>query len=166
MERKPRPPPASYMRASASGASKDGRTPRLEESAEQKCAVDQDAEQKRLAEEEAERKPRPPPASYMRGSASYVSKDGRTLYLFLTQKAIHPLVIKGLKNQINRIRIVGEGTKLSHEVVGKMYWSDVPGLLYIDVPEEKQDAQVTVIALQLKGKVDLYREDGQVIESN
>jgi len=95
-----------------------------------------------------------------------LSGDGQILYLFLTQKTTHPIVIKGLKNQINRIRIVGEGTKLSHQVVGKMYWSEVPGLLYIDVPVEKQDPQVTVIALQLKGKVDLYREDGQVIESN
>jgi len=95
-----------------------------------------------------------------------LSSDGQTLYLFLTQKSIHPIVIKGLKNQVNRIRIVGDGTKLSHQVVGKMYWSEVPGLLYIDVPEEKQDPQVTVIALQLKGKVDLYREDGKVIESN
>ncbi len=97
---------------------------------------------------------------------STLSKDGEILYLFLTQKPDHPIVIKGLKNQINRIRIVGEGTKLSHKVVGKMYWSEVPGLLYIDVPQEKLDPQVTVIALQLKGKIDLYREDGQVIESN
>ena len=95
-----------------------------------------------------------------------LSSDRQTLYLFLTQKTVHPIVIKGLKNQINRIRIVGEGTKLSHQVVGKMYWSEVPGLLYIDVPEDKQDPQVTVVAIQLKGKVDLYREDGQVIESN
>ena len=95
-----------------------------------------------------------------------LSGDGQILYLFLTQKTTHPIVIKGLKNQVNRIRIVGEGTKLSHQIVGKMYWSEVPGLLYIDVPVERQDAQVTVIALQLKGKVDLYREDGQVIESN
>ena len=97
---------------------------------------------------------------------STISKDGKTLYLFLTQKVVHPIVIKGLKNPINRIRIVGEGTKLSHNIVGKMYWSEVPGLLYIDVPVDKQDPEVTVIALQLKGEVDLYREDGQVIESN
>ena len=97
---------------------------------------------------------------------STLSKDGEILYLFITQKPEHPIVIKGLKNQVNRIRIVGEGTKLSHKVVGKMYWSEVPGLLYIDVPEEKLDSQVTVIAIQLKGKIDLYREDGQVIESN
>lgn len=97
---------------------------------------------------------------------STLSSNGETLYLFITQKPEHPIVIKGLKNQINRIRIVGDGTKLSHKVVGKMYWSEVPGLLYIDVPEEKLDSQVTVIAIQLKGKIDLYREDGQVIESN
>ena len=97
---------------------------------------------------------------------STLSRDGQTLYLFLTQKPTHPIVIKGLKNSINRIRIVGEGTKLSHKIMGKMYWSDVPGLLYIDIPEDKLDDQVTVIAIQLKGKIDLYREDGQVIESN
>jgi len=97
---------------------------------------------------------------------STLSKDGQILYLFLTHKPEHPIVVKGLKNQINRIRIVGEGTKLSHKVVGKMYWSEVPGLLYIDIPEDKLDPQVSVIALQLKGNIELYREDGQVIESN
>ena len=97
---------------------------------------------------------------------STLSQNGEVLYLFITQKPEHPIVIKGLKNQINRIRIVGEGTKLRHKIVGKMYWSEVPGLLYIDVPEEKLDPQVTVVAVQLKGKIDLYREDGQVIESN
>lgn len=105
------------------------------------------------------------PAGYFYGPTS-LSADGETLYLFLTQKPTHPIVIKGLKNPVNRIRIVGEGTKLNHKVVGKAYWSEVPGLLYIDVPEEKLDQQVTIIALQLKGKIDLYREDGQVIESN
>ena len=105
------------------------------------------------------------PAGHFYGPTT-LSSDQKTLYLFLTQKPVHPIVIKGLKNQINRIRIVGEGTKLSHKVVGKAYWSEVPGLLYIDVPEEKLDPQVTIIAIQLKGKIDLYREDGQVIESN
>lgn len=105
------------------------------------------------------------PAGHFYGPST-LSKDGEILYLFLTQKPEHPIVIKGLKNPINRIRIVGDGTKLHHKVVGKQYWSNVPGLLYIDVPEERLDAQVTVIALQLKGKIDLYRENGQVIESN
>jgi alpha-L-fucosidase len=97
---------------------------------------------------------------------STLSANGETLYLFITQIPRYPIVLKGLKNQINRIRIVGEGTKLTHQIVGKMYWSEVPGLIYIDIPKEKLDKQVTVIAIQLKGKIALYREDGAPIESN
>jgi len=105
------------------------------------------------------------PAGHFYGPTT-LSPKGDVLYLFLDQPPKHPIVIKGLKNKINRIRIVGNGTKLSHKVVGKQYWSEVPGLVYIDVPEDQLDEQVTVIAVQLKGAVDLYREDGQKIESN
>jgi alpha-L-fucosidase len=95
-----------------------------------------------------------------------LSKDKTVLYLFLPHRPNGPIQIKGLKNKINRIRVVGKGNKLNHVISGKQYWSDVPGVVYINVPEEDLDEQVTVIALQLKGKIDLYREDGQVIESN
>tara|TARA_R110002033_G_scaffold58464_5_gene108258 strand:- start:248128 stop:249453 length:1326 start_codon:yes stop_codon:yes gene_type:complete len=95
-----------------------------------------------------------------------LSKDKTILYLYVDNKPNGPLLIKGLKNKVNRSWVVGNGTKLTTKVVGKQYWSDVPGLLYIDLPEEVQDKEVTVIAIQLEGKVDLYREKGQVIESN
>ncbi len=95
-----------------------------------------------------------------------LSKDKTMLYLFVDNKPNGPLVIKGLKNKINRIYVVGNGTMLSHDVKGKLYWSQVPGICYIDVPEHALDPQVTVIAVLLDGPVDLYREDGQVIESN
>lgn len=95
-----------------------------------------------------------------------LSKDKTILYLYVDNKPNGSLLIKGLKNKVNRVWVVGNGTKLTHKVVGKQYWSSVPGLLYIDVPEEVQDKDVTVIAVLLKGEVDLYREKGQVIESN
>ncbi len=95
-----------------------------------------------------------------------LSKDKTMLYLFVDNKPNGPLVIKGLKNKINRILVVGNGTKLSHNEIGKLYWSSVPGLVYIDVPEKDLDEQVTVIAVLLDGPVDLYREAGQAIESN
>lgn len=95
-----------------------------------------------------------------------LSKDKTILYLYVDNKPNGPLLIKGLKNKVNRIWVVGNGTKLSHKVVGKQYWSSVPGMLYIDLPEETQDKDVTVIALLLKGKVDLYREEVKAIESN
>jgi len=95
-----------------------------------------------------------------------LSKDKTILYLYIDNMPNGPLLIKGLKNKVNRAWVVGNGTKLATHVVGKQYWSDVPGLLYIDLPEEVQDKDVTVVAIQLDGKVDLYREKGQVIESN
>lgn len=95
-----------------------------------------------------------------------LSEDRTILYLYIDNKPNGPLLIKGLKNKVNRVWVVGNGTKLKTNVVGKQYWSDVPGLLYIDLPEELQDEDVTVIAMQLEGEVDLYREKGQVIESN
>ena len=86
-----------------------------------------------------------------------VSADGTTLYLFVPQRPTEPLVVRGLKNKVNRIRIVGNGTKLDWQILGKQYWSEVPGILYIDVPKEETDELMTVVAVQLDGAVDLWR---------
>ncbi|MCK0190914.1 alpha-L-fucosidase [Arenibacter sp. F20364] len=95
-----------------------------------------------------------------------LSKDGKVLYLFVKGNPNGEVVIRGLKNKINRIYVVGEGTKLSHQVIGKVYWSHYPGINYIKLPEHVLDENMTVLALMLDGEVDLYREDGAVIESN
>lgn len=94
------------------------------------------------------------PKDYYYGPSA-LSKDRDILYLFVTGKPVGPLMIKGLKNPINRIWVVGNGSKLNHTVMMKSYWSDVPGIVYIDVPENVLDEQVTVIAVLLKGPVEL-----------
>ncbi|NQT76551.1 MAG: alpha-L-fucosidase [Bacteroidetes bacterium] len=86
-----------------------------------------------------------------------LSADRKTLFLFLDHKPIGPVVIKGLKNKVNRIWVLGKGTKLSFDIKGKQYWSEVPGILYIDVPEEVLDPQVTVISVLLDGEIDLHK---------
>lgn len=98
--------------------------------------------------------------------ATALSKNREILYLYLPHKPNGSVVLKGIKNQINRIWIVGNGTKLAWDIKMKAYWSSVPGLIYIDVPEKVLDEQVTVIAVLLKGPIELYREDVQKIESN
>jgi alpha-L-fucosidase len=95
-----------------------------------------------------------------------LSKDKNILYLYVDNQPNGPLLIKGLKNKVNRAWVVGNGTKLSYKIVGKQYWSDVPGLLYIDLPKEVQDKEVTVIALLLDGPIDLYNDEVKAIESN
>ncbi|WP_353329948.1 alpha-L-fucosidase [Bacteroides sedimenti] len=95
-----------------------------------------------------------------------LNKNQDILYIYLPYKPIGPISVKGLKNKVNRAWIVGNGALLETKVVGKAYWSSVPGILYFDVPEQVQDPQITVVALLLDGKIDLYREAGQVITSN
>jgi alpha-L-fucosidase len=62
--------------------------------------------------------------------------------------------------------VVGNGTTLDTQVVGKPYWSKVPGLLYIAVPPATLDPEVTVLALTLDGPVRLFHDEVKPIESN
>ncbi|HEX5555710.1 MAG TPA: alpha-L-fucosidase [Chitinophagaceae bacterium] len=91
---------------------------------------------------------------------STLSKDSTTLYLFLPGKGDEQAVIKGLHNKIKSITVVGNGTRLSHHIVGKISWSPVPGLVYIPVSADVQDRYMTVLAVKLEGTLKLYRGKG------
>lgn len=92
------------------------------------------------------------------GGMSALSKDRQTLYLFVDGKPTGPISVKGLQNEISRIRIVGEGSILSHEVYNKLYWSKVPGIVYINIPEDRLDKDLTVIAILLDKPIEVFRE--------
>lgn len=89
-----------------------------------------------------------------------LSKDSTTLFLFLPGKTSGQVVIKGLDNSIQEITMLGSGTRLSHKIVGKISWSHVPGLVYVNVPSDGQDPLVTVLKVKLDKKVKLYRGHG------
>ena len=99
------------------------------------------------------------PAGHFYG-ASTMSKDSTTLYLFVPAKTVGTLMIKGLDNKIEDITVVGNGAKLTPKVVGKISWSKVPGLVYIDLPENVQDKYMTVLKVKLDKPVKLYRGEG------
>lgn len=81
---------------------------------------------------------------------STISRNRKTLYLFLPYRPISFLAVKGLKSTPSIIRIVGDGTKLQFKEMMKPWWSQQPGILYIDVPPESLDPQMTVLALEFK----------------
>lgn len=97
---------------------------------------------------------------------SALSKDKQTLYLFVEGTPTGPIALKGLKNTIARIRIVGEGSMIGHDIFNKLYWSSTPGIVYIDVPKERIDKNMTIIAVLLDKPIELYREHVGAIESN
>jgi alpha-L-fucosidase len=89
-----------------------------------------------------------------------MSKDSTKLYLFLQGQTAGEIMIKGLDNAIQTIKVVGSEQSLSHKVVGKISWSPVPGLVYINIPQGVQDKYMTVLELQLDKPVKLYRGRG------
>ena len=105
------------------------------------------------------------PAEHFQGYST-LNKGGDVLYLYLPYRPNGPIEVKGLMNKVNRVWVVGNGTMLPFKIHNKNYWSEVPGNLYIDVPERVQDANITVLAILLDGPIKLYRGVGQVITSN
>lgn len=92
--------------------------------------------------------------------ATTLSKDSTTLYLFVHGKTSGQVMLKGLDNSIKEITVLGSQAKINHKVVGKISWSPVPGLVYIDLPESVLDKYVTVLKLKLDKPVKLYRGQG------
>jgi len=97
---------------------------------------------------------------------STLSKDLQTLYLFVEGKPTGPIALKGVKNAVARVRLVGEGSMINHEIFNKLYWSSIPGIIYIQVPDERLDENMTVIAVLLDSPIQLYREKVGAIENN
>jgi alpha-L-fucosidase len=89
-----------------------------------------------------------------------ISKDSTKLYLFLQGQTAGQIMVKGLDNAIQSIKVVGSEKQLQHKVVGKISWSPVPGLVYIDVPQGVQDKYMTILELQLNKPVKLYSGRG------
>ena len=55
----------------------------------------------------------------------------------------------------------GTDKHLGHKVVGKISWSPVPGLIFIDsIPKDAMDQYMTVIKIKLDGTLRLYRGKG------
>ena len=98
------------------------------------------------------------PYEYFYGPTA-LSNDSTTLYIYVRNfPKDNQVILKGITNNIQNIRIVGSNTQLKYKILTKVSWNDYPGLLYIEVPKKEIDPYYTVIALELDGKVKLYRK--------
>lgn len=97
------------------------------------------------------------PAGHFRGPTA-LSADRQTLYLYLDGQPHGPVMLKGIRNEVRGITVVGTQQNLDWDIKMKLSWSEKPGILYIPVPEEVQDPDVTVLAVHLDGPLALYRE--------
>lgn len=96
------------------------------------------------------------PAGYFYGPST-LSRDSTMLYLFIHGNPRGQVMVEGVKNKINRIYVVGNGTKLQWKEYLKPYWSSNAGLIFIDVPEAVLDEKMTVLAVVLDGKLKIQK---------
>lgn len=107
------------------------------------------------------------PADHFCGGYTALNKKGDILYLYLPYRPNGPLELKGIVNDIKKVRVVGgNGQPLKTTIYNKLSWSEVPGIVYVDVPEQQLDQDITVLAVELDGPLKLYRGSGQVITMN
>lgn len=92
--------------------------------------------------------------------ASTLSKDSMSLYLFVNNSHAKSVYVKGLKNKILKAEILGTTQDINPKIVGKIYWSSVPGLVYFDIPQTAQDTYITVVKLSLDKPLELYNGKG------
>jgi alpha-L-fucosidase len=92
---------------------------------------------------------------------STLSADSTILYLFVatlpsnTPARNTTVLLKGITNNINTMWAVGTGIKPEQTTWLKPWWSGNPGLITIEIPQEATDGRMTVIAVQLDGKIAL-----------
>ena len=84
---------------------------------------------------------------------STMSADSTMLYLFFTGNGGGELMLEGVKNRINKVFVVGNGTSLEFREYLRPWWSGHAGVYFIKLPETVLDERMTVVGVSLDGKL-------------
>ena len=105
------------------------------------------------------------PVGHVQGYTS-LSKDGKTVYVYLPYAPNGGVEFKGLKSRVRNVRVVGFDELITWRQYNDISWSEVPGVYYFDIPKDALDVDITVLAIELEEPVKLYCGQGQVISFN
>jgi alpha-L-fucosidase len=98
--------------------------------------------------------------------ATTLGPTTETVYAFIFDRPRDEVAVKGIRNDIKRISVVGSGRELKHRKLGGAPWAKIPGVLWIDVPEDALNELCTVVRIDLDGPLDLFVGKGGAIEAN
>ena len=93
------------------------------------------------------------PKDYYYGP-SLLSKDRTVLYLVCYDHPADGAWVKGIRNAIKRVSVVGGGELKYRHFMGAP-WANQPGILIIDLPRHAMDPDATVIKVELEGPLTL-----------
>jgi alpha-L-fucosidase len=95
-----------------------------------------------------------------------LSKDKKTIYCFIQDIPREGIVVKGIINKVERVRMIGTNQELHFERNGGAPWMNIPGVLQVDIAHGQLDENVSVVAIDLDSPLKLYRGEGGAIENN
>ena len=102
---------------------------------------------------------------YLGGST--ISFDKKTIYLFVYDKPSEYVCLKGIKTPAKKVSILHSGEEITNiDYTGGIPWSNIPGTMWIDLPEEKLHKWITVIKVELESELELYYGHGIVVQQN
>jgi alpha-L-fucosidase len=97
--------------------------------------------------------------------ASTLSKDRRALYLFMFDRPIDEIAVKGIRNPIKRASVLGAG-EVSARKIGGAPWAHLPGITWITIPQNAVNELATVVKLEFEEPLDLYTGAGDKVTFN
>ena len=77
------------------------------------------------------------------------------------------IAVKGIRNPIRSATVLGgDGTHITRRISGGAGWANIPGVLWLSLPDATICPHATVIKLEFDAPLDLYTGHGQVISQN
>lgn len=100
--------------------------------------------------------------------SSTLSKDKKILYLIVHSNPVNGMLIKGLKNKVKRITILGDvqQSQLQFKNVGGAPWNDIPPSKFLYFPDSIKIGYGRVVKLELNEEIKLYTGSSGAIEQN
>lgn len=95
-----------------------------------------------------------------------MNEEGDLIYVYLAHVPKESTSIKGIHNEIKKISLLGSGVECSHKRIGGAPWLNVPGTLWIDLPKDGLEAEVSVLKIELEGALELHDGRGVEIDAN
>lgn len=94
-----------------------------------------------------------------------LSADRRTLFLIAFDRPVDGVAVKGVRNRVVKASVLGHG-EVGSRAIGGAPWANLPGTVWVDVPEAAIDPYATVVKLELDGPLDLYAGHGDPVTFN
>lgn len=97
---------------------------------------------------------------------STLSADKQTVYLFVYDKPLETVCVKGIKTPVKRVTVLHSGEELRFTYTGSLPWSGIPGTLWIWAEEMKTHPFATVLKVELEGEITYNLGHGEVVTQN